>query len=119
MSQGSAPAIIPVRLQVEGGDRLVIEWSDQVQHALGFALLRKNCPCAGCRTEREAPRPMLPIIKLEEAQPPRPRSIQPVGRYAYQFEWNDGHNSGIYTFEFLRQLGQQVESGGDGPSKAR
>ena len=109
MSQGTTQAIYPLRLQVEGGDRLVIEWSDSVRHVLTWAALRQNCPCAGCRTEREKPPALFLIIKPEEAQPPRARSIQPVGRYAYQIEWNDGHNSGIYTFEFLRQLGQQAE----------
>ena len=108
MSQGTTQAIYPVRLQVEDGNRLVIEWSDSVRHVLTWAVLRQNCPCAGCRTEREKPPALFPIIKPEEAQPPRARSIQPVGRYAYQIEWNDGHNSGIYTFEFLRRLGEQT-----------
>jgi DUF971 family protein len=98
-----------VSLKAEKGDRLVIEWNDSVRQELSWVMLRKNCPCAGCRTEREKPQPLLPIIKLEEAQAPKPRSIEPVGRYAYQFHWNDGHESGIYTFEMLRQLGQQTQ----------
>ena len=108
MSSGTSPSIYPVGLKVEGGDRLVIEWNDSVRHVLTWATLRKNCPCAGCRTEREKPPPLFPIIKPEEAQPAKPRSIEPVGRYAYQIHWNDGHDSGIYTFEVLRQLGEQA-----------
>jgi DUF971 family protein len=99
--------IHPVRLSREGEDRLVIEWSDSVRHVLTWATLRKACPCAGCRAEREKPAPLLPVLKLEEAQPPRPRTVEPVGRYAYQIHWNDGHASGIYSFDFLRQLGEQ------------
>ena len=99
--------IRPVKLEIEGGDRLAIEWSDGVRHVLSWGVLRKNCPCAACRVERDKPPPMFPIIKPEEAQPPRPTAIDPVGRYAYQFTWNDGHSSGIYTFDVLRQLGEQ------------
>jgi ATP-binding protein involved in chromosome partitioning len=36
-----------------------------------------------------------------------PRTITSVGNYAIQFHWNDGHSTGIYTFEHLRALGQQ------------
>ena len=108
MISGTNPSIYPVSLKVEGGDRLVIEWNDSVRHVLTWGTLRKNCPCAGCRTEREKPAPLMPIIKLEEAQPAKPRSIEPVGRYAYQIHWNDGHDSGIYTFEVLRKLGSEA-----------
>jgi DUF971 family protein len=102
----------PEKLEIEGGDRLVIEWSDHVRHVLSWAELRKNCPCAVCRVEREKPAPLFPIIKPEEAQPPRPTAIEPVGRYAYQITWNDGHSSGIYTFDVLRQLGDAVAQSG-------
>jgi DUF971 family protein len=108
MSFGTTDRTYPVKLLVEGSDRLVIEWSDSVRHVLSFAALRKSCPCAGCRMEREKPPPLLPVIKPEEAQPSRPKAIEPVGRYAYQIHWKDGHDSGIYTFEYLRDLGEQA-----------
>jgi DUF971 family protein len=101
----SRQPLYPVKLEVEPDDRLAIEWNDSTRTVLEWARLRKNCPCAGCRQEREQPPPLFPIIKPEEAQPPKPRSIEPVGRYAYQIRWNDGHDSGIYTFEYLRELG--------------
>jgi DUF971 family protein len=102
----SGQPVYPVSLKVENGDRLLIEWNDSIRHQFTWAVLRKNCPCAGCRAERDKPAPLLPIITIEQAQPPKPTSIVPVGRYAYQFHWNDGHESGIYTFEMLRQLGE-------------
>lgn len=106
MSSGSA-TVYPVHLQVEGDDRLMIEWSDGVRHVLTWATLRANCPCAGCRAERDKPAPLLPVIRAEEAQPARPRSMEPVGRYGYQIAWTDGHSSGIFTFEHLRALGSK------------
>jgi DUF971 family protein len=109
MNHSTGQQVFPIGLKVEQGDRLVIEWNDSVQHRISWSVLRKNCPCAGCRADREKPQPLLPIIKPEEAQAPKPRSIVPVGRYAYQFHWNDGHESGIYTFEMLRKLGEQAQ----------
>ena len=103
----SGQTIHPTKLEAEGGERLVIEWSDSVRHVLSWGTLRKNCPCAACRVERDKPPPMFPVLKIEEAQPARPTAIEPVGRYAYQITWNDGHSSGIYTFEVLRKLGEQ------------
>ena len=106
MSSVAGKQVYPLKLSVEAGERLVIEWSDSVRQSLTFATLRKNCPCAGCRIEREKPPPLFPILTPEEAQPARPKTIEPVGRYAYQIHWKDGHDSGIFTFEYLRQLGE-------------
>lgn len=102
-----AVPMYPVKLEVEANERLVIEWSDSVRHSISWSTLRKNCPCAACRVERDKPPPLFPVLKPEEAQPSRPTQIEPVGRYAYQINWNDGHSSGIYTFEVLRHLGEQ------------
>ena len=110
MGEQGGQTVYPTGLEREGDDRLVIEWSDGVRHVLPWTLLRESCPCAECRIEREKPQPLMPIIDPAQAQPPRPQSMEPVGRYAYQLVWKDGHSSGIYTFEFLRQLGQQSGS---------
>jgi DUF971 family protein len=91
----------------EGPDRLVIEWSDGVVTSYTWQQLRKNCPCAGCREEREKPPDPFRILKPEELVPLAPVSMTPVGRYAYKITWSDGHDTGIYTLEFLRELGQQ------------
>ena len=101
----------PVELRRRGADCLVIKWSDGVEHELMWAELRKNCPCAGCREERANPQPLLPVIKIEDAQAPTPKLMEPVGRYAYQITWSDGHSSGIYTFEFLREIGETEQNG--------
>jgi DUF971 family protein len=37
-------------------------------------------------------------------EPIHPESADPVGHYAIQFNWNDGHSSGIYTYEYLREI---------------
>ena len=63
--------------------------------------LRLACRCAHC-VEEGTGRPLL-----DETNVPldvRPVQISPVGRYAIQFTWSDGHDTGIHTFEYLRSL---------------
>ena len=102
---GSGPqALAPVSLRREGADRLVIEWSDGHTSVHTWKHLRKECPCAGCREERNQPPDPFRILKPEELKPLAPTAMTPVGRYAYKITWSDGHDSGIFTLEHLRQL---------------
>lgn len=91
------------------GDALVIEWSDGVVHRILWRTLRTACPCATCRVERAKPpqsKPLLAVLKPAEAQPIAPASMRPVGNYAYAIAFNDGHSSGIYSLDLLRELGE-------------
>lgn len=106
----SVPAhqLRPVRLQKEGDEALVIEWNDGHHARHTWSNLRFNCPCATCRHEREQPPDPFRILKPSEISrgPLRPVALKPVGLYAYSIEWNDGHNTGIFTFDLLRSLCQ-------------
>jgi DUF971 family protein len=108
----SAKSPLPTSLK-SSGDSLVITWDDGAAHQLTWSFLREQCPCATCRAEREKPQPAddnpLNILKPEEAQPCRPVDVRPIGNYAYGIEFNDGHNTGIYSLEYLRFLGEHVE----------
>ena len=86
-------------------------WNDGHRSEFTWGFLREHCPCAVCRTEVEKPKPLLPILKPQEAQPTRPVSMEPVGRYACQITWNDGHSSGIYNFQYLYELRRRQEGG--------
>jgi DUF971 family protein len=96
----------PIALKKEGDDRLVIEWSDGHRSEYAWTHLRSQCPCAGCREERVVPPDPFRILKPSEIAPLRPVSISPVGYYAYKIVWSDGHDSGIFTLEHLRELCQ-------------
>jgi DUF971 family protein len=95
----------PVSL-VRDGDGLTIAWTDGLTTTVSFATLRSNCPCAACLHERSQPPDPFKVLKPSEvaAGPPEPVAMKPVGRYAYQIVWNDGHETGIYTLETLREL---------------
>ena len=101
----------PTNLELAEGTKLVITWSDGVVREITFGELRKACPCASCREQRKSP-PQPPgglqVISMAEARPLKIQAMKPVGNYAYNIEFSDGHDSGIYTLELLRELGNQV-----------
>src|SRR5450432_722795 len=102
----------PARVRVfkTEGTGMEIDWKDGHRSAWSFGWLREACPCATCHEERDhsgrppgqaKPQPvnLLPMYKA----PPRPDIVTPVGRYAISFNWNDGHSSGIYAWDYLRR----------------
>ena len=105
-----------VRVLVTEGKGLEIDWADGHKSAWNFAWLREACPCATCVEERNAegrkagePKPRSAALLPMYTPPPKPRSAHAVGRYAIQFEWLDGHSSGIYSWEYLRRVCQCQE----------
>lgn len=104
----SAPSL-PTNLARVGADRLSIAWSDGTTRLYRIEDLRKACPCATCREKRSQPPPpatFLPILTQAEARPLTLLGMQPVGNYAYSLNFSDGHDTGIFTFELLRQMGE-------------
>ena len=100
----------PINLALTGENRLLIEWSDGQRRSYSFRELRDHCPCASCREKRSQPPPqstLLPVLSPAEAQPLKLLDMSPVGHYAYSIKFSDGHDTGIYTFALLRQLGRE------------
>lgn len=88
-----------------------IEWKDGHRSHYSFRYLRDACPCALCdqervKTQREPGDPekqvpgALPMFKAAM----KPLHASGVGKYAIQFSWNDGHEHGIYSWDFLRMF---------------
>ncbi len=99
-----------VRVLLTEGKGLEIDWTDGHKSAWSFAFLRAACPCATCVEERklDGRKPGQPKAKPSEllpmyTPPAKPASAHPVGRYALQFNWQDGHSGGIYSWEYLRR----------------
>ncbi|MBP88187.1 MAG: hypothetical protein CMJ64_15965 [Planctomycetaceae bacterium] len=99
--------ILPTKLELADDSQLLIEWSDGQRRRYGFGELRKRCPCATCREKRKAPAQLLPVLSAEEAQPLKIGGMKPVGNYAYSIDFSDGHDTGIYSFNLLRELGEE------------
>jgi len=101
-------AAYPTKLAIEGDNRLLIDWSDGQRRRYAFRELRDQCPCATCREQRKQPRAMLPVLSEAEMRPLRIEGMKPVGSYAYTIAFSDGHDTGIFTFDLLRELGEEV-----------
>ncbi len=105
----TTPAVRPTTLALEPTGTLLIGWSDGRQRRYSLAELRESCPCATCREKRSQPpqASLLPVLSARDLAPLTLLGARPVGQYAYALEFSDGHDTGIYTFEFLRELGQE------------
>lgn len=92
-----------------------LAWGDGTEATLPLALLRRHCPCASCRDTREkAASGGLMILPPEfVGASPVIQELNPVGRYALQPVWKDGHSTGIYTYDYLRELCDR-HAGGSG-----
>ncbi|MEO1497549.1 MAG: DUF971 domain-containing protein [Planctomycetota bacterium] len=111
MSQATAS---PTALSRVDDSRLRIAWSDGAEREYRATDLRDACPCASCREKRKAPAPpptQLPVLSAAEARPITIAGMTPVGAYAYRIEFGDGHNTGLFSLELLRSLGEDVGAG--------
>ena len=108
-------AVTPAKVRVHKteGTGVEIDWKDGHKSAWNFTWLRNACPCATCHEEREhsgrkpgeaKPKPQT-LLPMYEA-PMRPVEVTPAGKYAVKFKWTDGHESGIYSWEYLRRVCQ-------------
>lgn len=82
---------------------LGITWNDGHKSVYPVRFLRQHCPCAACTDEwtgelRIKPDQIPLLIMVKD--------IEAVGRYALRFKWNDGHDTGIYSFSWLRRMCQ-------------
>ena len=100
-----------VKVHLKEGTGVDIEWKDGHLSNYSFPFLRDACPCALCDEERSksglgpgqpaVPKPgELPMYKPAV----KALSAGPVGKYAIQFHWNDGHELGLYSWEWLREI---------------
>lgn len=99
--------------------RLAIRWKDGHRSVWTFDDLRRACPCATCRTEREERAAATSALRVLPASAPTHAvlaGVQWVGWYAFRFAWADGHDTGIYAFEYLRSMCGCEECAGAGAS---
>lgn len=91
----------PTKIIEENDREITIEWSDESSHTYDAYNLRLNCPCAGCIDEWTGEKRLDPKSVDEAIELSR---ISIVGRYALNFHFSDGHETGIFSFKFLKDL---------------
>ncbi len=94
----------PINIYPLDDQTLGLDWDDGQHTKYTLRNLRGSCRCASCVDEVTGERLVFPEHIPENI---RALEARAVGRYAFQFVWSDGHESGIYTFEYLRELAHQ------------
>ncbi len=94
--------IQPVKVKLSADKFLLIEWNDNSHTSLELRMLRWFCPCANCLADREKQgKNYIPIFGRDQVTV---ESIKPVGNYALGIKWKDGHDTGIYEYQYLNKL---------------
>ncbi|HYO10864.1 MAG TPA: DUF971 domain-containing protein [Tepidisphaeraceae bacterium] len=101
------PQTTPVRLDLKRDEKLEVEWQDGLRCTYPLTLLRSMCPCAMCREQRESAKQrksLLTVLPGNYTGTIAAVAAQLVGNYAIKIEWSDQHESGIYSFQYLREI---------------
>jgi len=98
---------LPVEIKQSGVRELRITWDDGQINDFDVVELRRSCRCANCVDELTGAQILHPSQVGEDV---RPQRIRQVGNYAFQVNWSDGHTTGIYTFDYLRQLAEITDA---------
>ena len=105
MNERRGPEIEPREIKQEDDFTIRITWADDRECYYHAAALRRSCPCAQCVNEWTGERVLKPENIADELEI---HDLSLVGRYAINFRWSDGHETGIYSFRYLRELCEQV-----------
>ena len=104
MQERRGAAIEPREIMQDGDAGLRITWADGVACVYDAPSLRRACPCAQCVNEWSGQRMLKPEDVADDL---KISDISIVGRYALNFRWSDGHETGIYSFRLLREFCEQ------------
>lgn len=101
--------LVPTSYELdEEHNQLHLSWSDDHETVIGYAALRRACPCAWCAGEGNFAGTMTPSTPLT-AEMTTLYELVMVGRYALCPVWGDGHKTGLYTYERLRAMCECAE----------
>jgi ATP-binding protein involved in chromosome partitioning len=93
----------PSDVRIDDADKTVrIRWNDGSETSYSFHGLRGWCPCAQCQGHSSQTR-------FVDVADPKPTGFEGVGRYALRFLWDDGHSTGMYSYDWLREIADYPE----------
>ena len=101
----------PIDIQIIG-TAVAVKWTDDSESFVSLEFLRRHCPCAGCQGEKDimgnvyknSPKPL-------DAQAFELQGLHRVGGYALRPVWADGHNTGLFSYDYLKRLSCAEEQG--------
>ena len=92
------------------GEELAIKWEDEGETYIPLERLRRACPCAGCKGEVD----IMGNLYRNPEKPLPPDSfrlvrVERVGGYALQPVWADGHATGLFSYDYLKRVGEAID----------
>jgi DUF971 family protein len=102
----SNPSTDPEHIAVSKSKGVKIDWKDGHSSEYELQYLRDRCPCAQCTgAHGTTPRPKATDSPFQMYAPKvKMTSLEPVGSYALRMIWSDGHSTGIYSYQHLRDI---------------
>lgn len=99
-------AIYPLHLDLKRSEALTVRWSDGRESVYPVGYLRRMSPSADAVQSREeqAKNPLTVLSASGGDGPLRCDRVEPVGRYAVRLVFSDGHQTGLYTWAYLREI---------------
>lgn len=110
-----SPQTIPTRLQLKKDQQLEIDWQDGQKSVYSISYLRSMCPCAQCKIVRTGSdphdispvpkkKPLLTILPGNYSGEITVTKAEMVGKYAIKLTFSDEHDTGLFSFEYLRDI---------------
>ncbi len=100
----------PEHIAISKSKGIKIDWKDGHASEYGLTYLRDKCPCATCTGAHGTP-PRQPEAEQPSGSPfqmykptLKMLGVEPVGSYAIRIHWSDGHSTGLYSWEHLRNI---------------
>lgn len=95
----------PKQIKIIDKEKLNVIWDDDASSTIPLKYLRDECPCASCKGETILFKTYRPAsLTVFSPEMYKVKAIEVVGDYAIQITWKDGHNTGIYTWDYLKTL---------------
>jgi DUF971 family protein len=95
----------PVQIKKTENNALSVKWNDDKVNEISLTKLRDECPCVNCKGESVIFESYIPIKSpFKAAGYYEIDKIETVGNYAISIKWEDGHDTGIYSWDILRNL---------------
>ena len=106
MDYAHSPSTEAEHIAISKSKGIKIDWSDGHQSDYSLRYLRDHCPCASCTgAHGDKPAKAAEVSPFQMYQAAlKIQAVQPAGSYALVIEWNDGHKSGIYSYDHLRDI---------------
>jgi DUF971 family protein len=97
--------INPIKINRPEPYLLQAEWEDGKKAIISLEMLRRECPCAHCKGEKVGNKVYSHPVDVKDGPGAYDlQDMKPIGNYAIAIMWKSGHDTGIYTWDYFRDI---------------